>query len=116
MGKFSLLTGLDKTASGYESPFKKMCLNCTFCSSGDPEPEEKKAEDASYDGVEPLYCYNKDVLEVGKKKIMDSLANQDFEVDAINVRRLALKDATKKCKQYEANMEALIKELRENFE
>lgn len=106
MGKFCILTGADKTAEGYESPFKKMCLNCISCKADDPETTE---------GVNPLWCYNENVIEVGKKKILESLASQDFEVSAVDVKRMALKDPCKKCKQYQVNKEAVLKEIEEIF-
>ena len=107
MGKFSLFTGADKTAEGYQPPFKKMCLNCIFCAVDGNADEESG-------GTTPMICVNEKVLEAGKKKITESLANQDFEV-LLDVRYMRLKDITKKCKQHQTNMDGLIKELEETF-
>ncbi len=101
MYNLSVLTGLDKRADGYQSPLKKMCLNCVSCTLSQD------------DG--PVSCINPTVLEAGKKKVLESLDGQDFVVGNVEIKAMTLKDPTKKCKQYAVNRAVIDDELNEIF-
>lgn len=97
MKEYCILTGREIPEGGLEPLFKKMCLNCTTCITA----EEK------------YRCTNEKVMEVGKKKIMESLP-EGYEIENLTLKPMELKDPTKKCKNYEANM-GLINEKITSF-
>ena len=86
---FDIFTGAE-VADG-ESVLKKMCLNCAYCLS---------KEDGTY------ACNNEDVLEKGKEKILAAIP-EEYKVAPIQIQEMALKNPTKKCGQYSADIEFL---------
>ena len=98
MKEYDILTGQEKTDKGLEPVFKKMCLNCTTCITA----EEK------------YRCTNEIVMELNKKKAIESLP-EGFEVESITLKPMELKDPTKKCKNYNPNMELIETKVKELF-
>lgn len=100
--KYNILTGADTTAQGYKSPIKKMCLNCNnFICRPNGDNEE-------------YFCDNENVLESGRKKILDAVP-EGFKISVLEMEPMQLKDPTKKCKNHNLNedlaKEVLIEEL-----
>jgi len=95
---YDILTGqeIEKLA---DCNYKKMCLNCTSCLSD----------------TEKYRCNNEKVMAVGKKKIMDSLP-EGYEIESISLKPMELKDPTKKCKNYAANIEQITQFVRFFYE
>lgn len=93
------LTGIELT-EGVECPLKKMCLNCASL-------VEKK------DGT--FACKNEKVMEKGKEKILASVP-EGFEIDSITLKPMNLKNPTKKCGCYSADMESIMAEINKIFE
>ena len=95
--KYDILTGADTTAQGYKSPIKKMCLNCNnFICRDNGETEE-------------YFCDNENVLESGKKKILEAVP-EGFEIATLELNPMQLKDPTKKCKNHNLD-EYMVKEV-----
>ena len=95
--KYDILTGADTTAQGYKSPIKKMCLNCNnFICRPNGDSEE-------------YFCDNENVLESGKKKILDAVP-EGFKISVLEMEPMQLKDPTKKCKNHNLN-EDLVKNV-----
>lgn len=93
MGKFCDFTGTELN-DGVET-VKKMCLNCTSLVS-------------RLDGT--YACMNETVMEKCREKILAAVP-EGFEVDTLTLKPMALKNPTKKCGAYEANIPMLIEEL-----
>lgn len=98
MKEYCILTGQEKTENGLEPVFKKMCLNCTTCITAD----------------EKYRCTNENVMELNKKKVLESLP-EGFEVESITLKPMELKDPTKKCKNYNPNIELIETKVKEFF-
>jgi hypothetical protein len=98
MKEYCVLTGQEVTEKGIEPVFKKMCLNCTTCIT---------AEDK-------YRCTNEKVMDLNKKKVLESLP-EGFEVESITLKPMELKDPTKKCKNYNPNMELIETKVKEFF-
>lgn len=98
MKEYCILTGREITDGGIEPIFRKMCLNCTTCIT-----EEEKYR-----------CTNERVMEAGKKKIMESLP-EGYEIESITLKPMELKDPTKKCKNYNPNIELVETKVKEFF-
>lgn len=95
--KYNILTGADTTAQDYKSPIKKMCLNCNnFICKPNGDNEE-------------YFCDNENVLESGKKKILDAVP-EGFKISVLEMEPMQLKDPTKKCKNHNLD-EDLVKEV-----
>lgn len=90
---YNILTGADVSAEGYKSPIKKMCLNCEFCNHVN----------------EQYVCNNENVLESGKKKILEAVPD-GFEIDVLELKPMQLKNPTKKCGNYSLN-DLLVKDV-----
>jgi hypothetical protein len=83
------------------SPMKKMCLNCVSCNY---------ITDAECYG-----CNNEKVLEHGKEEILKNVP-EGFSVKSIELEPMVLKNPTKKCPNYKADMELLVAKLKEIYE
>lgn len=90
--KYNILTGTDITAQDYKSPIKKMCLNCASCKCSD----------------EQFFCTNEKVIEAGRKKILEAVP-EGFEISVLELKPMQLKNPTKKCGNYDLDVE-LVKE------
>ena len=102
MAKLCKLTGIDlenADASKRSEPFlEKMCLNCTSCiENGD-----------SYT------CGNEKVMEAGRKKIFAAVPD-GFEIEALTLKPMLLKNPTKKCGNYAPNLELIHTEVDKYF-
>lgn len=98
MKEYCVLTGQEVTDKGIEPIFKKMCLNCTTCITADDK----------------YRCNNANVMELNKKKVLESLP-EGFEIESITLKPMELKDPTKKCKNYNPNMELIETKVKEFF-
>ena len=92
--KYNIFTGADKTAQDYKSPFKKMCLNCNSCTC---------------EGEQYL-CINENVLENGKKKILESVP-EGYEISVLELKPMQLKNPTKKCGYHTLNEEQVKNQI-----
>ena len=92
--KYNILTGADTTAQDYKSPIKKMCLNCVSCAFAD----------------EQYFCNNEKVIETGKKKILEAVP-EGFEISILELKPMQLKNPTKKCGNYDLNVELVKEEI-----
>ena len=90
MGKYNIFTGADKTSPDYKPVIKQMCLNCKSCF----------VDNDSY------FCNNDNVLESGKKKILESVP-EGFEISMLELKPMALRNPTKKCKNYDTDIESI---------
>ena len=90
--KYNILTGADTTAQDYKSPIKKMCLNGASWKCSD----------------EQFFCTNEKVIEAGRKKILEAVP-EGFEISVLELKPMQLKNPTKKCGNYELDVE-LVKE------
>lgn len=103
MKQYCPLTGIDLSLDGATNGFKSMCLNCKSCHP-----------DANQDSYGEKYtCNNEKVMEVGKNKILAALP-EGFEIETLTLKPMALKDPTKKCKNYSFDKEKVM-EFIENF-
>lgn len=93
MGKFCKFTGVEIT-EGVET-IKKMCLNCVSLVEN---------EDGTY------ACMNESVMEKGREKILAAVP-EGFEIDTLTLKPMALKNPTKKCGAYFANINEICNEL-----
>lgn len=98
MKEYCILTGREVPEGGLEPIFRKMCLNCITCITD----EEK------------YRCTNERVMEVGKKKIIESLP-EGYEIESLTLKPMELKDPTKKCKNYQPNLDAITKKVEDFF-
>lgn len=98
MGKLYELTGtqIDEASEPF---FKKMCLNCSFCSKNEKEVYS---------------CSNKNVIEAGKKKILAAVP-EGFEIATLELKPMLLKNPVKKCANYDANLELVHQIIDEYF-
>lgn len=101
--KYDILTGADTTAQGYKSPIKKMCLNCNnfICRPSGESNEE-------------YFCDNENVLESGRKKILESVP-EGFKISVLEMEPMQLKDPTKKCKNHSLDEDLVEEELIKQF-
>ena len=94
MEKYCIFTG-NELPEGSNTLIKKMCLNCkSFI----------KNEDGTF------ACINESVMEKGREKILAAVP-EGFEIDTLTLKPMALKNPTKKCGSYDANMNVLIAEI-----
>ena len=98
MKEYCVLSGQEITDKGIEPIFKKMCLNCTTWVIND----------------EKYRCTNEKVMEVGKKKILENLP-EGYEIENLTLKPMELKDPTKKCRNYNPNMELIETKVKEFF-
>ena len=70
---------------------KKMCLNCKHLVN---ENEDYR-------------CNNEAVMEKGREKILASLP-EGFEIESMVLKPMALKNPTKKCGNYDFNLEQIV--------
>ena len=94
MGKICKFTGVE-LAEGVET-IKKMCLNCVSLVEN---------EDGTY------ACMNEAVMEQGREKIKAAALATGYEIADLKLKPMALKNPTKKCGVYSANISALAEEL-----
>lgn len=99
MKHYCPLTGVDLSPDGATNGFKKMCLNCRFFQ------ERKNGE---------FVCHNENVLETGKKKILESLP-EGFEIKTLELEPMKLKDPTKKCANHNFDMVRVVSYLSNYF-
>lgn len=76
----------------------KMCLNCTSLIE----------EESGY------RCCNENVMASGRKKVTASLP-EGFEIDTLILKPMVLKNPTKKCGNYEFNIDAIIAAIEEEI-
>lgn len=93
MAKYCKFTGVE-LADGVDS-IKKMCLNCKSL---------VECEDGSF------ICTNEIVMEKGREKILAAVP-EGFEIDTLTLKPMVLKNPTKKCGAYVANIEQLVADL-----
>ena len=99
MARYCKLTGVDLSGDGATNGFKCMCLNCVSCNDViDPS--------LTFDD-ERFTCDNEKVMQVGIKKIMEALP-EGFEIETITLKPMALKDPTKKCKNYVPDVDKVV--------
>ena len=92
--KYNILTGADTTAQDYKRPIKKMCLNCVSCTCND----------------EQFFCNNEKVIEAGRKKILEAVP-EGFEISVLELKPMQLKNPTKKCGNYDLDVELVKGEI-----
>ena len=99
MSKFCKICGaeiesVDGKCPNAELHLKKMCFNCVSCSVEDDN----------------CFCKNednlKDAVEAVKKNIPSG-----YELQNIELKPIALKDPTKKCKRWSLNLNTIVQEL-----
>ena len=99
MAKFCKLTGAVIPENGaVELPLQKMCLNCKSCT----------------ENGDTYNCNNEKVMETGRKKILAAVP-EGFEIEALTLKPMLLKNPTKKCGNYEANLELIHSEVDKCF-
>lgn len=98
MAKYCNITGVELN-NETPSLIKKMCLNCkSFIEN----------VDGSY------ICTNETVMAKGREKILAAVP-EGFEIDVLTLKPMALKNPTKKCGAYEANIDMLVDEIKQLF-
>lgn len=95
MAVYDILTGNDISVDGGGPGYKCMCLNCEFC---------KQTAESMNTTEEQFTCDNPKVLETGRKKIMDAVPD-GFEVKALELGPMKLKNPTKKCPNHNFDFE-----------
>ena len=98
MANYCKLTGIDFD-KGESSPIKWMCLNCKYCI------DEQNGTYA---------CKNEAVLNIAKEKIMAAVP-EGYEIENISLKPMNLKNPTKKCSNYEVDMDVIHEEIKKNF-
>lgn len=98
MQKYCILTGVDLSQDGSTNGIKQMCLNCKSCT----------------ELIDKFVCDNADVLEIGKKKILETQLD-GFEIDTLILKQMTLKDPTKKCVHYSPDIEAMTSFIKNWF-
>jgi hypothetical protein len=93
------LTGADLTEDGAANGFKCMCVNCKSCIC---------------DTDKGYLCKNDKVMEVGRQKILASVP-EGFEVDTLTLKPMVLKDPTKKCKNHQFDLDAVVEYISDYF-
>jgi hypothetical protein len=93
--KYDIFTGKEIKDGEKPEHITKMCLNCKY----HVESEE--------DGAEVHRCNNKNVMDMGIKKIYSSLP-EGFEIDTLVVKPMFLKNPTKKCGYYETDFDVIL--------
>ena len=83
------------------SPLRKMCLNCVSCGY---------ITDAECYG-----CSNEKVLEHGKEEILKNVP-EGFSIKNLELDPMVLKNPTKKCPNYKANIDLLVSKLHEIYD
>lgn len=91
---YCIFTGLE------ESPLKKMCLNCISCTQTT---------------AEKFGCTNENVLKKGKDEILKNVP-EGFEIENLTLKPMALKNPTKRCPNYEPNIELMNIYIKNFFE
>ena len=99
MGKLCKLTGVEIPEEGREPIMQKMCLNCTSCVEN---------EDGTFS------CTHEKVIEAGKKKILAAVPD-GFEIETLTLKPMLLKNPTKKCGNYSANIDLIHSLVDEMF-
>ncbi len=99
MGQLCKLTGVEIPAEGFEPVFKKMCLNCISC-------EENQ------DGT--FSCKHEKVIDAGRKKILAAVP-EGYEIETRTLKPMLLKNPTKKCANYSANLVLVKVEIEKYF-
>lgn len=94
MANVCLFTGME-LPEGSTTLLKKMCLNCKSLVAGD---------NGTY------ACANETVMEQGRAKILAAVPD-GFEIDSLVLKPMNLKNPTKKCGNYEADIDMLTHEL-----
>lgn len=93
--KYDIFTGDEiKDGEVVVPHIKKMCLNCSnlVCENED------------------YRCNNEAVMEKGREKILASLP-EGFEVESLVLKPMVLKNPTKKCGNYNCNLELIVKTI-----
>lgn len=99
MGKYCIFTGIELNE---ETPalVKRMCLNCRSM---------EETSDGTY------ICTNESVMNKGREKILAAVP-EGFEIDTLTLKPMLLKNPTKKCGAYEADIETLIEDIKRLLE
>lgn len=95
-----MLTGVDLSSDGATNGFKSMCVNCKSCHVDNDKDQ--------------YVCDNEKVMEVGKQKILASVP-EGFEVDTLTLKPMVLKDPTKKCKNHQFDLDAVVEYISDYF-
>lgn len=94
MASYCKFTGAALTDDA-KSPIRQMCLNCKYVSENS-------------DGL--FSCTSPEVLELKKKKLLKTMPD-DVVVKDFSLSAIALKEPTKICACYKADVDGLISEL-----
>ena len=95
MNRYCKFTGADKTsANSCTNPIKPMCVNCKSFSESEKD----------------CACMNAKILEKKKNDFLKNIP-EDVEIESIVLKRIVLKDPTKKCGNHEYDTEGIYKEL-----
>lgn len=89
--KYDIFTGAEIAEGEQPIHITKMCLNCKYVMDSD----------------DCYRCCNDAVMEKGKEKILSSLP-EGFEVETLVLKPMNLKNPTKKCGNYDFNLDAVI--------
>jgi len=77
----------------------KMCLNCKYLINNNDEEYR---------------CCNEAVMEKGKEKIMASLPD-GFEIDTLVLKPMNLKNPSKKCGNYDSDIDKIVAAIEEEL-
>ena len=105
MSQYCKLTGIDLSKDGATNGFKSMCLNCKSCHLS---PLQSSYEEQQY------VCDNDAVMQVGMKKVIDSLP-EGFEIETLKLKPMKLKDPTKKCKNHVFDLDKVVEFIQDYF-
>lgn len=94
---YDIFTGAEISEGEKPVHINKMCLNCKYVIADDC-----------------YRCCNEAVMQKGKEKILASLP-EGFEVETLVLKPMNLKNPTKKCGNYEFNIDAIIAAIEEEI-
>lgn len=99
MANFDIFTGVE-LEEGTSTTLKKMCLNCDSCILND---------DGTY------ACRNEAVMNIGREKILAAVP-EGYEIDSLTLKPMFLKNPTKKCGNYKADIDYLVEKVKAIYE
>lgn len=97
--KYDIFTGEEITEGSTPVHIKKMCLNC----------KHLVCENEDY------RCNNEAVMEKGREKILAALP-EGFEIESMVLKPMVLKNPTKKCGNYNFNLEQIVTIIQSELE
>lgn len=102
--KYDVFTGAEITEGATpQQHINKMCLNCKYMTEVMNETGE-----VSY------HCTNEKVMEKGKEKILAALP-EGFEIDTLVLKPMNLKNPTKKCGNYDFDLEFIVNQIKKEM-